>query len=122
MLDQRAQDGGRRGAAERADEGPVVRAGPPLPAAVARGHAGGVVEKMRGFCQHEIFSVLENATFRTLSVIASHRVGAKRRPMTGSAKQSRSDRRKSGLLRFARNDAVGRNAQYRGDFADFNNV
>jgi hypothetical protein len=34
-----------------------------------------------------------------LIVIVSHRVGAKRRPMTGSAKQSRKPQRKAGLLR-----------------------
>src|ERR1700750_2047656 len=39
------------------------------------------------------------------NVIASQRVGAKRRPMTGSAKQSTlTEQRKNGLLRFARND------------------
>jgi hypothetical protein len=32
-------------------------------------------------------------------VIASQRVGAKRRPMTGSAKQSKEAKRKNGLLR-----------------------
>jgi hypothetical protein len=37
-----------------------------------------------------------------LTVIASHRVGAKRRPMTGSAKQSMSHAiLLDGLLRFA---------------------
>src|SRR6267154_1414443 len=45
----------------------------------------------------------------TLPVIASQRVGAKRRPMTGSAKQSMAlSKRKNGLLRrFApRNDGA----------------
>ena len=37
-------------------------------------------------------------------VIASQRVGAKRRPMTGSAKQSIFPGTRHGLLRFARND------------------
>ena len=42
------------------------------------------------------------------AVIASQRVGAKRRPMTGSAKQSIVQRmRIDGLLRFARNDGRG---------------
>jgi hypothetical protein len=36
---------------------------------------------------------------RRLIVIASQRVGAKRRPMTGSAKQSITPQRKCGLLR-----------------------
>jgi hypothetical protein len=38
------------------------------------------------------------------TVIASQRVGAKRGPMTGSARQSMLQQSKSGLLRFARND------------------
>jgi hypothetical protein len=37
------------------------------------------------------------------AVIASQRVGAKRRPMTGFAKQSRATK-KVWMLRFARND------------------
>jgi hypothetical protein len=37
MVDQRAQDGGGRAAAERADKGPVIRAGLALPAAIAGG-------------------------------------------------------------------------------------
>src|SRR5882757_9107100 len=53
MVDQRAQDGGGRAAAERADKGPVIRAGLALPAAIAGGDPRGVVEKMRGFCQHD---------------------------------------------------------------------
>ena len=53
MVDQRPQDGGGRAAAERADKGPVVRAGLALPAAIAGGDLRGVVEKMRGFGQHE---------------------------------------------------------------------
>ena len=48
MIDQRPQDGRRRHAAERADKGPVIIAGLPLPAAVAGGNARGVVEQMRG--------------------------------------------------------------------------
>ena len=58
MVDQRAQDGRRRAAAERADKGPVVGAGPPLPAAIAGGDPRGVVEKMRGLGQHGILPSL----------------------------------------------------------------
>src|SRR5258707_12661925 len=49
MIDQRPQDGGGGGAAKRADESPVVLAGFPLPAAVAGGGLGGVVEQIGGF-------------------------------------------------------------------------
>src|SRR5260370_20462942 len=52
MIDQRPQDRGGRGAAERADEGPVIGAGPPLPAAVAGGHPRGVVEQVRSLGEH----------------------------------------------------------------------
>src|SRR6266851_1219228 len=50
------------------------------------------------------FQTAKTRGFETF--IASQRVGAKRRPMTGSAKQSILPRkeRKSGLLRYARND------------------
>ena len=50
MVDQRAQDGGGRAAAERADKGPVIVAGPPLPAAVTGGNPRRVVEQVLGFC------------------------------------------------------------------------
>ena len=46
MLDQRPQHGGGGGAAERADEGPVIVAGLALPAAVAGGDPRGLVEQM----------------------------------------------------------------------------
>src|SRR5579862_7559169 len=52
MLHQRAKDRRRREAAERADKGPVVRAGASLPTAVAGSDAGGVVEEVRGFAVH----------------------------------------------------------------------
>ena len=52
MIDQRPQDGGGGSTAERADERPVIVAGPPLPAAVAGGHPGGVVEQMLGPGKH----------------------------------------------------------------------
>ena len=52
MLDQRPQHGGGRAAAERADKGPVIRTGPALPAAIAGGDLGGVVEQVRGFGEH----------------------------------------------------------------------
>ena len=48
MIDQRPQDGGGGGAAERADKGPVILAGLALPAAIAGGDLRGIVEKMRG--------------------------------------------------------------------------
>ena len=53
MLHQRAQDGRGREAAERADEGKIVGAGAPLPAAVTGGDAGGFVEQMRKLGEHE---------------------------------------------------------------------
>jgi hypothetical protein len=53
MIDQRPQNGGGGGAAERADEGPVIVAGLPLPAAVTGGHPRGFVEKVRSLGQHE---------------------------------------------------------------------
>ena len=53
MIDQRPQNGRRRRAAERADKGPVIIAGPPLPAAVAGGNGSGVVEQMRCLGEHE---------------------------------------------------------------------
>ena len=52
MVDQRAQDGRRGRAAERTDKGPVVVTGVPLPAAVAGGDAGGVVEWVRKLGVH----------------------------------------------------------------------
>jgi hypothetical protein len=52
MLHQRAQDGRCREAAEGADKGPVVRAGASLPATIAGGDAGGVVEEVLGFVEH----------------------------------------------------------------------
>src|SRR3977135_1015674 len=61
MIDQRPQDRGRRGAAERADKGPVVVAGPSLPAAVAGGHTRSVVEKVLGPGQHEVPLILSRS-------------------------------------------------------------
>src|SRR6202158_4221712 len=54
MIDQRPQDRGGGGAAERADEGPVIVAGPTLPAAVLGGHPRGVVEQERSLGKHMI--------------------------------------------------------------------
>ena len=62
MVDQRAQDGRGRAAAERADKGPVVRAGLALPATVAGGNFRGVVKTMRGFGEHEFLQFLRGAT------------------------------------------------------------
>src|SRR5450759_5307766 len=58
MLDQRAQDRGGGGAAEWADERPVIVAGPSLPAAVSGGHPRGVVEQVLGLGMHEILRIL----------------------------------------------------------------
>jgi len=76
MLHQRAQDGRRREAAERADKGPVIRAGAPLPAAVAGGDAGSVVEEVRGFAVHcvLIHSVIPGRSVRTEPGISRFRV------------------------------------------------
>jgi len=61
-----------------------------------------------------------NVGTRSPTVIASHRVRAKRGPMTGSAKQSRLFlRRDSGLLRWARNDGwIGVRSSSRFVFAE----
>src|SRR5260221_10825707 len=58
MIDQRPQDGRGGGTAERADKGPVIFAGPALPAAVAGGDLRGVVEKMRCLGEHGIPRIL----------------------------------------------------------------
>jgi hypothetical protein len=52
VIDQCPQDGGGGCSAERADEGPVIVAGLPSPAAVAGGNPRGVVEKVLGFGEH----------------------------------------------------------------------
>jgi len=52
VFDQRAQDCSGRDAAEGADKGPIVGAGPALPAAVAGRDPRGVVEEVLGFCEH----------------------------------------------------------------------
>jgi hypothetical protein len=52
MLDHRAQDGGRGKTAKGADKGPVVRARPSPPAAVARDHARGVIKQVLAFGEH----------------------------------------------------------------------
>jgi hypothetical protein len=52
MFDQRAQDCSGRDAAEVADKGPIVGAGPALPATVAGHDPRGVVEEVLGFCEH----------------------------------------------------------------------
>src|SRR6266403_1540904 len=52
VIDQRPQDGGGRRSAERAEEGPVIIAGLPAPAAVTGGNPCGIVEKVLGFCEH----------------------------------------------------------------------
>src|SRR5437762_7033631 len=62
MVDQRAQDGRCRAAAELADKGPVIRAGPALPAAIAGGDPRGVIEQMRGFGEHGYSSILRGGT------------------------------------------------------------
>jgi hypothetical protein len=49
VIDQRPQNGGGGRSAERADEGPVIVAGLPSPAAVTGGNPRGVVEKVLGF-------------------------------------------------------------------------
>jgi hypothetical protein len=54
MLHQCAQDGRGCEAAERADKGEIVRAGAPLPPAVTGGDAGGLVEQVWKFGEHEI--------------------------------------------------------------------
>src|ERR1700691_3411981 len=54
MVHQRAQDGGGGDAAERADERPVIPAGPSLPAAVTGYHPRGLVEQMLGAGRHDI--------------------------------------------------------------------
>src|ERR1700730_14302474 len=54
VVDQRAQDGGGGDAAERADESPVIIAGPPLIAAVTGNHPRGLVEQMLGAGKHDI--------------------------------------------------------------------
>src|SRR3984957_5888299 len=53
MIDQRPQDRGGGGAAERADERPVIVAGAALPAAVTGGDVRGLVEKVPGPGKHE---------------------------------------------------------------------
>ena len=62
VIDQRAQDRGGRGSAERADESPVIVAGPSLPNAVARGNPRSIIEKVLRPCQHQIFLVLGERT------------------------------------------------------------
>src|SRR5882724_4361269 len=52
LIDRRPQDSGGRRPAERADEGPVIVAGLPAPAAVAGGDPRGIVEKVWGLGQH----------------------------------------------------------------------
>jgi hypothetical protein len=47
VIDQRTQDSCSGYAAERADKGPIIVAGPPLPATVAGGDPGSFVEKVR---------------------------------------------------------------------------
>src|SRR6266850_895422 len=87
MVDQCAQDGGGRAAAERPDKGPVIRAGFALPATVTGGDFRGVVEKMRGFGQH--FQISRHCEERSDEAIHP------------------SLARRDGLLRFARNNAMG---------------
>ena len=58
MLDQRPQDGRSGAAAERADKGEIVRAGAPLPAAVAGHDAGRFIEKVRSLGEHAISLLL----------------------------------------------------------------
>jgi len=85
MVDQRPQDGRSRRTTERTDKGPVVLAGLALPAAVAGGDLGGVVEQVRCFCEHEIPWILPcsitaiplnsmtcEVVARKLSVMAGH--------------------------------------------------
>src|SRR5688500_2664537 len=96
MIDQRPQDGGGGGAAERADKRPVIVAGAALPAAVAGSHSCGVVEKVRGLGQHES----PRNGIGLPPVIASQRGARSRDPL-------------------ARNDAE-RSTQYHGYPAQFN--
>src|SRR5258708_11598880 len=80
VIDQCPQDGGGGCSAERADEGPVIVAGLSSPAAVTGGNPRGVVEKVLGFGKHF-------HSFRHCEPTGR----ANARPMTGSAKQSRSN-------------------------------
>src|SRR5258708_1692186 len=57
VIDQRPQDGRGGRSAERADEGPVIVAGLPSPAAVTGGNPRGIVEKVLGFGKHRLFRI-----------------------------------------------------------------
>src|SRR5665213_492946 len=70
MLDQRPQNGGGGDAAERADEGPVIRTRIPLPAAVASGDPGRLVEQVLASGEHSMSWAVVDAS----SVIAARSV------------------------------------------------
>src|SRR3979411_1319054 len=152
MIDQRPQDGGGGGSAERADEGPVIVAGLPLPAAVAGANPRGVVEKMRSFAKHQNSrnasgaspviarsgsdEAIQPSSFRDgalapdLRCAIAHRGSRDSRfdeepviaPRCPRTRWHRPGMTESGLIRFARNDVVTFPAQYYHYAGEFNDL
>src|SRR3954462_1157136 len=60
MIGHRAQDGGGRNASEWTDEGPVIVAGLPLPAAVTGAHPRRLVKEVLGPGKHRMISSCSN--------------------------------------------------------------